>query len=79
MARDRPRVGARRLLEGGGAPLESLRDPLLNMQLMPPQGYAVYCVDRPDSLELRTKTRSAHLAWLEERPRPPRRTAARSK
>jgi len=41
-------------------------EPALNVQLMPPQGYAVYCVDQPGKAAVRAATRSAHLKWLEE-------------
>mmetsp|Transcript_75629 Transcript_75629/g.227030 ORF Transcript_75629/g.227030 Transcript_75629/m.227030 type:complete len:159 (+) Transcript_75629:533-1009(+) len=41
-------------------------EPELNVQLMPPQGYAVYCLDGAGRADLRASTRSAHLAWLEE-------------
>jgi uncharacterized protein YciI len=30
--------------------------------------FAVYCVDKPDALELRMATRPAHLAYIESKP-----------
>jgi len=41
-------------------------DSALNMPLASQTGYAVHSLDKPDSVDLRAATRSAHLAWLTE-------------
>lgn len=41
-------------------------DPSVNVQLMPPHGYAVFCLDHPGKTSVRAATRPAHLDWLAE-------------